>query len=107
MTRPRSGAEPRRRRLTMWSRRHRMVVGLVAAAAAAGMAGVWLVVVPEKADQTNGLQELAIRWGHPLCWALLAVAGVLFALGAPKGVRDGVCFAAAGCYAAFLAGMLL
>ena len=82
-------------------------MGLASAAAAAGMTGVWLVVVPEKADQTSGLQELAIRWGHPLCWALLAVAGVLFALGAPKRVRDGFCYAAAGCYAAFLAGMVL
>lgn len=107
MTRPQTSTVPRKQQLMAWAHRHRRVVGFAGAAVAAGMTVVWLVVVPEKADQTFGLQELAIRWGHPLCWALLTVAGVLFALGAPKRVRDMVCYAAAGCYAAFLAGVLL
>ncbi|MEW1918619.1 hypothetical protein [Pseudarthrobacter oxydans] len=63
--------------------------------------------MPDKAAQTSGVQELAIRWGHPACWALLAVVGVLVALDAPKRTRDGVAIAAAACYAAFLAGTLL
>jgi hypothetical protein len=71
------------------------------------MTAAWLVVVPEKADQTAGLQELAIRWGHPLCWAFLAVAGILFAMGTPKRIIKGAFLAAAGCYAAFLAGIVL
>ncbi|WP_458779308.1 hypothetical protein [Arthrobacter sp. D3-16] len=71
------------------------------------MTTLWLVVVPEKADQTAGLQELAIRWGHPFCWAFLAAAGILFALDAPKRIIDAAFFAAAGCYAAFLAGIVL
>lgn len=83
------------------------MLGFAGAAVAAGMTVVWLVVVPEKADQTDGLQEIAIRWGHPLCWALLTVAGVLFAVGGSKRARDIVCYAAAACYAAFLAGVLL
>lgn len=82
-------------------------MGLAGAAAAAGMTVLWSVVVPEKADRTTGLQELAIRWGHPLCWAFLAVAGILFAVGAPQRVRDGVSLAAISCYAAFLVGMVL
>lgn len=107
MTRPGTGSGPRRRWFTVWAHRHRAVVGFGGAVAAAGMAAAWLVVVPAKADQTNGLQELAIRWGHPLCWAFLALAGVLFAAGVPKRIIDGVLFAAAGCYAAFVAGMVL
>lgn len=95
------------RRFAAWTHRHRTAVGLSGAVAAAGLTAVWLVVVPAKADQTTGLQELAIRWGHPLCWAFLAVAGILFALDAPKRVRDGFCWAAAGSYAAFLAGLML
>lgn len=98
---------PGQHRAAAWARRHRTAVGFVGAAAAAGMTALWLVVVPEKADQTTGLQELAIRWGHPLCWAFLAVVGVLFALDSPKWIRDGFAWAAAGSYAAFLAGMVL
>lgn len=71
------------------------------------MAGVWIAIVPDKVAETSGLQELAIRWGHPACWALLAVVGVLVALDAPKQIRDGIGIAAAACYAAFLAAMLL
>lgn len=105
--RTRSGSGPGQRRFTAWAHRHQMVVGFGGAAVAAVMAAAWLVVVPEKADQTAGLQELAIRWGHPLCWAFLAAAGVLFAMGAPKWIIDSAFFVAAGCYAAFLAGMVL
>lgn len=71
------------------------------------LATVWLVVVPAKAAETAGVQELAIRWGHPACWVLLAGLGVLVAFDAPKRTRDAVGIAAAVCYAAFLAAMLL
>ncbi|WP_106848429.1 hypothetical protein [Blastococcus sp. Marseille-P5729] len=93
--------------LTAWTHRHRRPLGLTFAAAAAGMTGLWLVMVPAKAEQTSGLQEFAIRWGHPACWALLAAVGLLVAAGAPKRVRDGAAIAAAICYAAFIAGMVL
>lgn len=89
-----------------WPRRHRPL-GWAAAAVAAGMAGVWLVVVPGKAEETTGVQELAIRWGHPACWALLAVVGVLVAVDAPRRTRDAVAITAAACYAGFIAGMVL
>ncbi|WP_153392751.1 hypothetical protein [Ornithinicoccus halotolerans] len=89
-----------------WTHRHRRPLGLALTAAAAGMTGLWLVVVPARAEQTSGLQELAIRWGHPACWAFLAVVGVLVAVDAPKRVRDGAGIAAAVCYAAFIAGMV-
>ncbi|MFF1252641.1 hypothetical protein ACFVYC_09110 [Pseudarthrobacter sp. NPDC058329] len=100
-------AEQLRTRLSAWARHHRRPLGLTGAAVAACMAGVWLAVVPDKAADTSGVQELAIRWGHPACWALLAVVGVLVAIDVPKRARDGVGIAAAACYAAFIAGMLL
>jgi hypothetical protein len=90
-----------------WARRRRRALGLTGAAMAVAMAGLWLVVVPVEAETAVGLQEAAIRWGHPACWALLAVLGVLFAADAPKRARNGVGVAAAVCYAAFLAGMVL
>lgn len=109
MKNPQTNVDTNRVRSTpvAWTHRHRRPLGLTLAAAAAGMTGLWLVVVPAKAEQTSGLQEFAIRCGHPACWALLAVVGVLVALDAPKRVRDGAGIAAAICYAAFIAGMVL
>ena len=90
-----------------WARRRRRALALTGAALSLGMAGLWLVVVPAKVETAAGLQEAAIRWGHPACWALLAVLGVLVAADAPKRARNGVGVAAAVCYAAFVAGMVL
>lgn len=103
----RQGAVHGRSSLVAWVRRHHRPLGASGAVAAAGMTALWMVVVPAKAEATSGVQELAIRWGHPLCWALLATAGVLVAVNAPKRLRDGVAIAAGACYAAFVIGMLL
>lgn len=109
MKNPRNDVATGRARSTpvTWTHCHRRPLALTWAAAAAGMTGLWLVVVPAKAEQTRGLQEFAIRWGHPACWALLAVVGVMVAVDAPKRVRDGAGIAAAICYTAFIAGMML
>lgn len=87
--------------------KHRRVLGLLGAVAAAGMTVLWVVVVPEKAAATEGLQSAAIRLGHPLSWALLTALGLAVAAGAPKGLRDGLAWAALAAYAAFLLALLL
>lgn len=93
--------------LKEWARNERRPLGLLGAVAATGMAGLWIAVVPDKAAETSGVQELAIRWGHPACWALLALVGFLVSLDAPKRLRDIAAVAAAVLYAAFLTAMLL
>lgn len=87
-------------------RRNRRALGVVGALIAAALAVVWILVVPEQAATTTGVQSAVIRWGHPLCWALLAVVGILIAVDAPRRIRDAVALLAAGSYAAFLIGML-
>lgn len=79
----------------------------VAAVVAAALAALWLVVVPEKVSQTAGLQQLLIRWCHPACWALLSLSAVLYALDAPRRLRDGAAIAAGACYLAFLAALTI
>lgn len=74
---------------------------------AVGMAVVWSVAIPERAATTSGLQAAAIRYGHPVCWVLLAVVGGLTAVGAPRRIRDAFAYAAAGSYAAFLTALVL
>ena len=87
--------------------RYRRVLGIAGAATSAGMTVLWIVVVPEKADATGNVQEFAIRWAHPACWALLTTVGILVASDAPKRVRNPFAYAAAACYAAFVAATLM
>jgi hypothetical protein len=87
------------------TRRHR-TLGLVGAAVAAVLTVVWLVVVPEKAEEASGVQAALIRYGHPACWALLAGAGVAYAAGRPHTSRI-LGYAALVCYAAFILAFVL
>ncbi|MGA8047982.1 MAG: hypothetical protein WCA30_17110 [Dermatophilaceae bacterium] len=86
--------------------RRQGTIGLVGAAAAAALTVVWLVVVPEKADEVGGVQAALIRYGHPACWALLAGAGVAYATGRPHTSRV-LGYAALACYAAFILAFVL
>ncbi|SDL23233.1 hypothetical protein SAMN04488242_0876 [Tessaracoccus oleiagri] len=90
-----------------WARRHRRTLGVLGAVLAAGMAVLWAFVVPERADEATGLRELAIRAGHPVAWALLAVFGVLVAAGASERARSLVAWAALAAYVAFVAALVL
>ena len=90
-----------------WAARRSRVLGVAGAVAAVGMTTLWTVVVPDKADTTTGLQSLAIRWGHPACWALLAGVGLAVALDAPRRVRDPLAWSALGSYGAFLLALAL
>ena len=101
------GTERKHRLLIEWARRRRRFLGAVLALVATGMTAVWLVVVPEEAQRGGGAREIAVRWGHPACWALLAVVGVLIAADAPERLRRAAAIAAAVCYVAFLAGLVL
>lgn len=89
-----------------WHVRHRRLLGLGGAAVAAGMTALWLVVVPDKAATTEGVQSLAIRVGHPLSWALLSALGLSVAAGAPRRVRDALAWSALAAYAGFLVALL-
>jgi hypothetical protein len=89
--------------------RHRRGIGLAAAAVATALAVLWLWVVPDPGD-ASGAQAWVIRYGHALCWALLAVAAAAYATGRPSRARGRVvavaAWAALAWYVAFLAATL-
>lgn len=97
------GREGIRRRIE----RNRTAVGLGGALVAGAMAGLWLVVVPGRVDEVTGLQELALRYGHGACWALVALAALLYALRAPRQAVTTSAWAGLVAYLAFLAAVVL
>ena len=107
MTTPTNADEVSAARPTRWHERHRRVLGLAGASATAGMAVLWVLVVPDRVDATGGLQSWAIRWGHPASWACLTGVGLALATGAPRRVREAFAWAALGCYAAFVLALVL
>lgn len=98
---------PSDRRTRARSAPRRRTLALAGALVAAGLTVLWLVVVPDRADTTSGLQSLAIRYGHPLSWALLTGLALSHTADAPKALRDGLGWAALASYAVFLAALAL
>ncbi len=100
-------SRPRASRIAAALARHRRPVGIIGAVVALALAALWVVVVPGEAAEAQGLQQLALRWAHPLCWLLLAVAGVLHASRAPDRLRDAALWSALAAYGAFLLALAL
>lgn len=89
-------------RVTRWLERNRRPAGLAAIAIALGLAALWLVVVPEKAATASGVSSWLLRFGHSLCWLLLAATAALWRARAPRRAVDVTAWAALAAYAGFL-----
>jgi hypothetical protein len=93
--------------VSMLARRHRGVVGGVAALGATALAVTWLVLVPEKAGDVGPVQSWLLRYAHSVCWALLAVAAGGWAVRAPRRATQWPARAALAAYVTFLAALAL
>lgn len=87
--------------------RHRTLLAATGLAVSVGLALLWLVVVPERANETTGVQSWLIRYAHSLCWALLAMVAVLVLARAPQRAIDTAAWSALAAYVAFVAATLL
>lgn len=70
------------------------------------LAVIWLFVQPEAPAGATAAQVFLLRWGHSICWALLALLCVLIAGNSPAPVRRVVGVAAGVAYAGFLGALL-
>lgn len=86
---------------------NRMLVGLVWTVLAAILAVVWLKVVPGKVESVPAPQAAVLRYAHPCCWALLAIAGVVYAVGLSPVLVTAISLTALSCYIAFLAALII
>lgn len=85
--------------------RHRVVVGIVAAVFALGVATVYFFVVPEEASRATGVVGFVLQYAHSACWLLLATASALWATGRSATLTTTLCYAALITYGLFLAAL--
>ena len=87
--------------------RHRKVVALIGVVVALCVAGLYLVYVPEEVAQVDVFRAAILRFGHSLCWVLLAIAGVLWGLQRGARAIAPLLYAALTVYAVFMVTLVL
>lgn len=87
--------------------RHRRALAACGLVVSLALTVLWLFVVPERVESTTGVQQWLIRFGHSMCWALLAVTAALVVLKAPKRAVDVTAWSALAVYAGFLGATVL
>lgn len=87
--------------------RHRLIVGMLAAVVALGVAILYFFIVPNEAAATTGVARAILLYGHSVCWGLLMAAGVSWALDGPRRLTAGLAYGALAVYAAFMATVVL
>ncbi len=71
------------------------------------IAGVYLTAVPEETSAAPVYAQLILRYGHSLCWVLLAIASGLFTMHGPTKLTIAFAYSAAIVYAIFMLTFLI
>lgn len=69
---------------------------------AAAMSVLWFRVVPDAVDDATGWAWVALRFGHAVCWGLLAASMVIGIADGPPRLRSGLAWGALAAYATFV-----
>ena len=59
--------------------KHHKILGVLGAIAALSIAVIYFYAIPEAAATASTLPKLILTYGHSLCWALIAIASLLWA----------------------------
>lgn len=81
---------------------HRAMYGILGTLLSISIAIIYYFVVPEISPQASTLTRLILTYGHSLCWLLLSIASLSFALKAPPKVTTAAAYAALITYAVFI-----
>ena len=85
---------------------HRLLAGLGGALIALVVAAVYFIVVPDRAEDVEGIAKIILLYGHSVCWVLIAQACTLWAFG--RGRLGGLLlYVALAVYAIFLVSLIL
>lgn len=94
-------------RIKKYIAQHRTTVGFAASVCALFVAATYFIVVPLQLAEATGVAWLVLRYGHSLCWVLLSVACVAWALGKSARLVKGVAIAALCSYILFMLTLVL
>lgn len=61
-------------------KKHHRFIGLTGSMIALVVAVIYFKVIPEEASAAGGFQEIVLRYGHSICWLLLAGASSRWAI---------------------------
>ncbi len=86
---------------------HRMIFGVAGCLIALVVAAVYIFVVPEVPAEAPLYAQLVLRYGHSLCWMLLAAGSMAFAVRASSQLVAGFAYGALISYAIFMLIFLL
>lgn len=86
---------------------HRTFFGVMGCLVAVGVAGVYWFIVPETRASNPLAVQVFLRYGHSLCWVLLAVMSGLFAVRAPYKITVGFAYGALISYGIFMLTFLI
>ena len=89
-----------------WWTAHRRPALAAGAGLAAAMSVLWFRVVPDAVDDATGWAWFALRFGHAVCWGLLAASMVIGVADGPRRLRSGLAWTALAAYAAFVVALV-
>lgn len=90
---------------SMFSNHHRFI-GSIAAVGAFVIAAIYLFVTPEISVTASWLTRAILLYGHSLCWFLLCVASILWAVKYKNKWSVRLAYVALGSYVLFMATLL-
>ena len=59
---------------------HQQAIASVGALIAFAVATIYFIIVPEESSRTAGIHRIILIYGHSLCWFLLSIAGIVWAI---------------------------
>jgi drug/metabolite transporter (DMT)-like permease len=86
---------------------HHRLAGSVVSMGALAVAAIYFVVIPEQASRAEGLVKVLLLYGHGLCWLLIAMASMLWAINKNNRWSPRLLYVALAVYAAFLISMFV
>lgn len=87
--------------------KHHRFIGFAGSLAALIIAVIYLKVIPEEVSAASGLQEIILRYGHSLCWLLLAGASFWWAIKKKNKGIGILAYAALATYIIFIVTLLI
>lgn len=87
--------------------KHHRFLGFTGSLAALVVAVIYFKVIPEEVSAVSGFQEMILRYGHSLCWLLIAGASFRWAIKRGDKWSEILAYVALATYIIFIVTLLI